>query len=232
MLTESITFSAAFIAGILSFFTPCILPLIPAYFTFITGYSLEELTDNCNSEIRKNVIFSTLLYVTGFSIVFILMGASASFVGNLVFEYRDFIRVAGGIVVLIFGIHFLGIFRIKGLEYEKRIHIKKKPLHFLGTILIGMAFAAGWTPCIGPILGSILIVASGQEMLNGILLLSFFSAGIALPFLLISIFITFLLVFIKKANKVIMYVNFASGILMIIIGILLIFDKIAFLSIN
>jgi len=163
MFTESISFPAAFIAGLLSFFSPCILPLIPAYFTFITGFSLEKLTQDENTEIRKKVVFSTLLFVLGFSFVFILMGASASYLGGLFFQYRKFIRITGGILIIALGVHLTGLIRIPGLDIEKRIHLDQKPLHFLGTFIIGMAFGAGWSPCIGPLLGSILIVAGSQE---------------------------------------------------------------------
>jgi cytochrome c-type biogenesis protein len=226
MITESITYTAALLAGLLSFFSPCILPLIPAYFTFITGFSLEELTDAPDSEVRRKVIASTISYVLGFSTVFILMGASASFLGGVIFKYRDLIRIIGGILILILGIHLTGLIRIRGLEFEKRIHIQKKPLHLLGTFVIGMAFGAGWSPCIGPLLGSILIVAGNQETVwQGTILLAVYSTGLAVPFIMMSIFIRFLLDFIKRATKTIRYVNTAAGILLIGIGVLLVTNK-------
>jgi cytochrome c-type biogenesis protein len=163
MFTETVSFPAAFTAGILSFLSPCVLPLIPAYFTFITGFSLEELTENRNSEIRKKVFLSTVLFVSGFSLIFILMGASASYLGSLMFNHRKLIRIIGGILIILMGIHLTGIIRIPGLDIEKRINIEKKPIHFLGIVIIGMAFGAGWSPCIGPLLGSILIIAGSQE---------------------------------------------------------------------
>lgn len=226
MFTETISFSAAFIAGLLSFFSPCVLPLIPAYFSFITGFSLEELTEGCNEEVRKKVILSTCLFVLGFSLVFVSMGASASYLGGLMYTYKKYIRIIGGSLIIIFGIHLTGIMRIPGLDFEKRIVVERKPLHFLGTLIIGMAFAAGWTPCIGPLLGSILIIAGNQETVwQGIMLLGIYSAGLAIPFIVVSIFINFLLIFIKKASKVLKYVNVVAGVVLIIVGLILVSNK-------
>lgn len=226
MFIETVSFSAAFIAGLLSFLSPCVLPLIPAYFSFITGYSLEELTGGGNEKIRKKVILSTCLFVVGFSLVFVSMGASASYLGGLMYTYKKFIRIIGGFLIIILGIHLTGFIRIPGLDFEKRISVEKKPLHFLGTLLIGMAFAAGWTPCIGPLLGSILIIAGNQETVwQGIVLLGVYSTGLALPFIVVSIFINFLLIFIKKASKVLKYVNIAAGVVLIIVGLILVSNK-------
>jgi cytochrome c-type biogenesis protein len=230
MLTEAVSFPAAFLAGLLSFFSPCVLPLIPAYFTFITGYSLEELTEG-NIEIRKKVILSTISFVLGFSVVFILMGGSASYLGGLIYKYKNLIRIIGGVLIIILGIHLTGVFRIRSLEFEKRIQIQKKPLHFLGTFIIGMAFGAGWSPCIGPLLGSILIVAGSQETIGqGMVLLGVYSAGLALPFVIISIFINFLLVFMKRASRVLKYVNVVAGILLILVGLVLVTNKLYIFS--
>ena len=226
MFAQTVSFPAAFVAGLLSFFSPCVLPLIPAYFTFITGFSIEELTEKYNSEIRKKVFFSTFLFVLGFSLVFILMGASASYLGGLMVTYKKLIRIIGGLLIIILGIHLTGLIRIPGLDFEKRMTLEKKPLHFLGTLIIGMAFGAGWSPCIGPLLGSILIIAGSQEtVLQGIILLGIYSAGLAIPFIIISIFINFLLIFIKKASKVLKYVNVAAGAVLIVVGLILISNK-------
>jgi cytochrome c-type biogenesis protein len=230
MFAEAVSFPAAFLAGLLSFFSPCVLPLIPAYFTFITGYSLEELTEG-NIEIRKKVFFSTISFVLGFSVVFILMGGSASYLGGLIYKYKNLIRIVGGVLIIILGIHLTGVFRIRSLEFEKRIQIEKKPLHFLGTFIIGMAFGAGWSPCIGPLLGSILIVAGSQETVaQGMVLLGIYSAGLALPFVIISVFINFLLIFMKRASKVLKYVNVVAGILLILVGLVLVTNKLYLFS--
>ena len=232
MSIEAVSFPAAFIAGLLSFLSPCVLPLIPAYFTFITGLSLEELTENRNAEIRTKVFLSTISFVFGFSLVFILMGASASYLGGLMYKYRDLIRVVGGILIILLGVHLTGVIRIRGLEFEKRINLEKKPLHFLGTFIIGMAFGAGWTPCIGPLLGSILLIAGSQETIRqGMVLLGIYSAGLAIPFIIISVFINLLLMFIKKASRALRYFNAAAGILLIVVGLILVTNKLYVLTI-
>lgn len=231
LFTETITFSTAFIAGLLSFLSPCVLPLIPAYFSFITGLSVDEMTTDTKG-IRQRVILSTLAYVAGFSFIFILFGASASFLGGLASQYSWVIRYLGGGIVLVFGLHLLGVINVKGFQFEKRFHVKKKPVHLLGTFVIGMAFGAGWTPCIGPMLGSILIVAGNQEtILKGVWLLAVYSAGLALPFILISIFINSMLGFMKRATRLIGIINKVAGVLLIAIGLLLIFDQFKLLAV-
>ena len=225
MFTETVSYQAALIAGLLSFFSPCILPLIPAYFSFITGLSLDELTADTR-ETRQKVILATLAYVGGFSTVFIFLGASASFMGGLVARYAWIVRYLGGGIILMFGCHLLGLINIKKLNFERRIHLNEKPMHVMGTFVIGMAFGAGWSPCIGPMLGSILIVAGSQEtVMQGIVLLSIYSAGLALPFILISFFINRILGIMKRATRIIGYINKTAGILLILMGLLLITDK-------
>ena len=225
MLTETITFPAALFAGLLSFFSPCVLPLLPAYFSFITGLSLDELTEN-RKENRQKVILSTLFYVAGFSFVFILLGASASFLGGLARDWAWILRYFGSAVIIIFGLHLIGVINIQALQFEKRFHVQEKPIHLMGTFFIGMAFAAGWSPCIGPILTSILFLAGSQETVaQGTLLLTVFSAGLALPFIILSFFIHSILGFMKKTRKLIRVINVGSGALLIGIGLLLITGK-------
>ncbi|MGD8369001.1 MAG: cytochrome c biogenesis protein CcdA [Desulfobacterales bacterium] len=227
MLTESVTYPAALAAGILSFFSPCVLPLIPAYFTFITGYSLDRLTTEENARLRGRVVGATVAYVLGFSTVFILMGASASFLGGMIGTHRDTIRIVGGVVIIVLGLHISGIFHIRGLDVEKRLQTRRRPLHLAGTYLVGMAFGAGWSPCIGPLLGSILILAGSQQTVaEGVFLLAVYSAGLAIPFLLISVFIHLMLRFLKRAKAFMQYVNPAAGVLLILLGFGLIFDMI------
>ena len=233
MFAETVTYPAAFLAGVLSFFSPCILPLIPGYFTFITGYSLEDLTGGAIAGIRKQVFISTLAFVLGFSVVFILLGASASFVGSVLFRYRDGIRIIGGLIIVIFGIHLTGLVRIPLLNFEKRIQLERKPIHFLGTVVVGMAFGAGWSPCIGPLLGSILVIAGGKETVReGMVLLGIYSAGLAVPFVIISVFINFVLVFIKKTTWSLKYLNWAAGILLIVLGLILMTDQLNLIAVS
>ncbi len=230
MFQDSVSYSAALIAGLLSFFSPCVLPLIPAYFTFITGFSLDKLTQAPDRETRWRVFFLTLVYVLGFSTVFIAMGASASYLGGFFSRFSDQIRIIGGIIILLLGIHLTGLFRFRWLDFEKRVHVQKKPLHFFGTFIVGMAFGAGWSPCIGPLLGSILIIASSKEtVMEGVSLLGLYSAGLGIPFLVLSLFIGFILTFIKKANRVLKYVNIGAGVILAAVGILLITNKLFFI---
>ena len=229
MFSETVSYHIAFLAGLLSFFSPCILPLIPAYFTLITGFSLEDLMEKENRRTRKKVFLSTIAFVLGFSFVFILLGSSATYLGVFISKYTHIIRIIGGIIIIILGVHLSGLVRISGLDFEKRIQIKKKPVHFLGTFAIGMAFGSGWTPCIGPLLGSILILASNQDTVNqGMILLSFYAAGMAIPFVIISILINSLLVFIKKASGILKYVNAVSGVLLILVGLFLVSSRFLF----
>jgi cytochrome c-type biogenesis protein len=226
MLDETITFPAAFAAGLLSFFSPCILPLIPAYFTFITGFSLEELTGERVGSIRRKVIVATMAFGLGFSLIFILLGASASFLGGLATRYHQVVRVAGGLLIMVFGLHLTGLFRLSFLEVEKRVQLREKPTHILGTVLVGMAFGAGWSPCIGPMLGSILILAGSEEsVIEGVGLLTVYSAGLWIPFLLMSVFINLMLVFLKKTRRFMQFVNVAAGMLLIGLGLALVFDR-------
>jgi cytochrome c-type biogenesis protein len=230
MFSNEITFNAAFLAGLLSFLSPCILPLIPAYFTFITGFSLEELIREGSGRLRTKVIISTVFFVSGFSFIFVLLGASASLVGGLIQKYSSFIRIIGGLIIIVLGVHLSGIIRIRFLEVEKRIQTNK-PLHIFGTFFIGMAFAAGWTPCIGPLLGSVLIIAGNQEtMTKGIALLGIYALGMAIPFIILSFFINYMLEFIKRAVKFMKYLNYAAGILLIVIGIFLILNKLMWVA--
>jgi cytochrome c-type biogenesis protein len=229
---EDVTYPVALLYGLLSFFSPCVLPLIPSYFCFITGLSLEELSGTPNPSVRRKIMLSTLAFVLGFSLVFITLGASASYLGGLMSQHKEWIRMIGGALIILFGLHLTGIMRISVFEYEKRLQINKKPLHFLGTLVIGMAFGAGWTPCIGPILGSLLIMAQEKETVGqGMRLLSVYSVGLALPFVILSVLINYLLAFMRKAVKIVRYANPVAGILLIATGVLLITNKLGWIAI-
>lgn len=231
MFTQSVSVSAAFLAGLLSFLSPCVLPLLPAYFTFITGLSVDELTTGDNAQIRKKVILSTASFVCGFSLLFIFLGASASFLGSLISRYQYIIEMGGGVVIILFGLHLLGLLRMNRLQVEKRYHVREKPLHLAGTFFVGMAFGAGWSPCIGPMLGSILIVAGSEETIwRGVMLLAVYASGLAIPFLLISVFANFLLGFIRRATRLMGYINFIAGALLLFVGIFLLTRNLAVFS--
>jgi cytochrome c-type biogenesis protein len=231
MFGVNVSYSASFAAGMASFFSPCILPLIPAYFTFITGYSLDELTGDDTRKIRYKVFTSTLSFVLGFSLVFILLGATASFLGALIYQHQNILRIGGGVVIIILGLHLSGLFRIKYLDVEKRLHLKSKPVHFLGAFIVGMAFAAGWSPCVGPFLGSILTLAAGQDTVSrGIILLAIYSLGLAIPFLVISLFVHLVLRLVRRGVKVMRYINAGAGILLVVVGVLLLTNQINFIN--
>jgi cytochrome c-type biogenesis protein len=213
----------AFLAGLLSFFSPCILPLVPSYITYITGISFKELTlSEKRLGLRWITFLHSFLFILGFSSIFILMGASASYLGQIIAEYQSLIMKVGGILIIVLGIHFIGIINIPFLQTEKRFELKEKPLSYFGSFLVGVIFSAGWTPCIGPILSSILIYTStAQSLKKGIWLLFLYSSGLGIPFLLTSLaFNTFIYTF-GKIKKFMRYITILSGLLLIFIGILL-----------
>ncbi len=182
---ENISLLAALSAGLLSFLSPCVLPLVPSYLAFITGVSIEELSSQENvRQVRKKVILSALFFVFGFSIIFIALGASATFIGKFLSQNIRWVEIIGGLFIILMGLHFAGILRLRFLDRERAVHLEKKPLGLLGTLVVGLAFGAGWTPCVGPILGSILMLAATtQSVVKGVVLLAFYSAGLGLPFL-------------------------------------------------
>ncbi len=213
----------AFLAGVLSFASPCILPLVPSYITYITGISFKELTvSEKRLGLRIITILHSLFFIFGFSVIFILMGASASYLGQILVEYQPLIIKIGGILIICLGIHFIGIINIPFLQIEKRFELKKKPISYLGSFLVGVVFAAGWTPCIGPILSSILIYASTTKSLKtGIWLLSLYSLGLGIPFLLSSLAFNSFIYTFGKINRYMRIITILSGLLLIFIGILL-----------
>lgn len=230
-LISDVAYTAALTAGLFSFFSPCILPLVPSYFTFITGVSLNDLTETPDATVRRKIIVSTLAFVTGFSVVFILLGASAAFLSSFIVNIRPYIRVIGGLFIIVLGLHLLGVFRIRALDVEKRLEVRRTPVRFFGIVAVGMAFGAGWSPCIGPLLGAILILAGNQDTVTqGVWLLAIYSAGLAIPFVVLSLCITFLMRFIRRASKTLRYINVGAGILLIVTGVLLITDKLRLLA--
>ena len=210
----------AFGAGLISFLSPCVLPLIPGYISYISGSSLNELIE------KKSVnIFPIILFTLGFSLVFISFGATASFLGSVILNNSYELRIASGIIIIIFSLHILGILNLNFLNYEKRIYTEKKSGIF-SSILVGMAFGFGWTPCIGPILGSILALASIEQSLNrGILLLIFYSLGLAIPFILSGYLIQKFLVFSKNLKSKMNIILKSGGALLLITGLLMITNQ-------
>ncbi|MGY8799228.1 MAG: cytochrome c biogenesis CcdA family protein [Longimicrobiales bacterium] len=218
----------AFTAGIFSFLSPCVLPLVPSYLTLVTGMSLEDLEAGVN---RKATFIHSLLFVLGFSVIFILLGASASFLGQFFRQYEIWIARVGGLVIIILGLHLSGVFKLTPLMREKRMHFNNKPAGYIGTFGVGMAFGAGWTPCIGPILGAILTYGFSQDtMWAGVGLLTVYSAGLAIPFLIASLALDSFLQAFKKFRRWIPVVEKASGIMLVVLGILLLTGKFTVLT--
>lgn len=227
-MTGTIGVAAAFGAGVLSFLSPCVLPLVPSYLTFVTGMSLEDLEAGVD---RRATLVHSLLFVAGFSAIFILLGASASFLGQFFQHYEVWIARIGGVVILILGLHLVGLFRLTPLEREARVQIHDKPAGYLGTLGVGAAFGAGWTPCIGPILGAILTYAWAQETFwSGVGLLSVYSAGLAVPFLLSALALERFLSWFQRFRRFLPAVQVVSGLLLVAVGILLITGTFTWLS--
>ncbi len=213
----------AFAAGLLSFVSPCVLPLVPSYVTYITGLTLEELTSETErTRVRGVIITNSLLFIAGFSAVFIAFGASASLIGQLLTTYQDFIRKLGGVLIVVFGLYVMGVLKIKFLMNEMRVHLKSRPAGYVGSVLVGVAFAAGWTPCVGPILGTILVYASTTDsMLTGIKLLSSYSLGIALPLFVTALAVDSFLNYFKKLRNYMYGISVASGVFLVLVGVLI-----------
>jgi len=222
--TTNVSLITAFVAGLLSFLSPCVLPLIPGYISFISGASLQELTGTDDiSKVRRKVIYNSLAFVLGFSVVFILLGASATAISKIMLRYLRPISIVAGSFIIIIGLHTMGIFKIAALYSEKRFQINTRPVNMLGSFVIGLAFAFGWTPCIGPILAGILAVAAAQNTVwKGIRLLAVYSLGLGIPFMITAYSITLFLKLFDKIKKYLNIIEWIAGLLLVIIGILMI----------
>jgi cytochrome c-type biogenesis protein len=211
----------AFLAGFLSFLSPCVLPLIPFYISYTTGIALRDfLKEEDQGTIRRITILNSLLFILGFSTVFILLGASVSFLGQYLLEYREIIKRIGGVLIIIFGLYIMGVIKL-GFP-EKKLERREKGFDYIGSFFIGMVFAIGWTPCVGPILASILVYASTLETIkSGIILLSAYSLGLGIPFFITSLAVNSILIHFEKIKKYVKAISFASGIFLVIMGLLL-----------
>lgn len=213
----SISLFVAFSAGLLSFLSPCVLPLVPSYIGFITGLGLEDIT-----RARRTTLVHAVLFVIGFSAIFVLLGAGATLVGQLLHAYKPLIARIGGIMLIVLGLWMLGVFKFAMLNQERRVHLSDKPLGYLGTLLVGVAFGAGWTPCLGPILSGILMVAGGEATVGrGVSLLAAYSAGLAVPFLLSAVLLERFFGFFQKFRAHLGMVNRIAGVLLIVVGVML-----------
>lgn len=222
----------AFLAGLLSFVSPCVLPLVPPYLCFLAGISLDELTgEDSNTIPRAKVFFASLAFVLGFTTVFVALGASASAIGQVVMQYLDIFGYIAGAIIIVMGLHFLGVFRIGLLYREARVHVERKPAGLLGAYFIGIAFAFGWTPCVGPVLAAILFVAGTEDTVgSGAVLLAVYSLGIGLPFLAASLFAGPFMRLMKRFRAHMGKVEKTMGALLVLTGVMFLTGQMATLS--
>lgn len=226
----NISYAGALGAGLLSFASPCVLPIVPAYICYLAGASLDQLTDEegVDKALSRQVFRSAIAFVLGFGTVFVLLGASATFISGIIAENINVLAKVAGVVIAIFGLHFMGVFRIGFLNFDKRVHIDKKPSGLVGSYILGLAFAFGWTPCVGPILATILMIASTDDSIwYGIGLLTSYAAGIGLPFLVAAAFVKPFMGFMAKFRKHMHKVEVTIGLLLIITGIAIFTGSIA-----
>ena len=228
---ENVSLIAAFTAGLVSFLSPCVLPLVPGYVSLISGASVEELKAGQDQRLLTKVLAHSLLFILGFSIVFISLGASATWLGQALLSRMSVLYKLAGIVIIVFGLHLTGILKIGLLYRDKRFHSAGKPASALGAFLIGLAFAFGWTPCIGPILAVILGLAATQKfVVQGIFLLSIYSLGLAVPFLLTSLGVSHFLKFYNRFRAHLHQVEVFSGVILIVLGVMIFTNQFTRLS--
>lgn len=223
MISHEVTFFGAFIAGLLSFLSPCVLPLIPSYITYITGISFADLqAEHPSHIIRQKSILHSLCFIIGFTTVFVMLGASATYIGSFLHENATIIRKVGGVLLVLLGIHVTGLLPLRFLLGEKRVSIKHKPAGYVGSYLVGIAFAAGWTPCIGPILAAILAVAATEERVyQGVLLLLLYSLGLGVPFFLSALALHRFMEVFNRFKKYIHLFEIITGVFLVVIGALI-----------
>lgn len=221
---------AAFFAGLISFLSPCVLPLVPGYVSLISGAGVEELK-SAEGQLMRRVMVNSIGFILGFSVVFITLGAISTEIGQIAARYKHTLSIVAGVVIIIFGLHLTGIFKIKALYMDARLHSVKGGSTILGAFLIGFAFAFGWTPCLGPILSAILVVASQEDKVaRGILLLTVYSLGLAVPFLMTSLLMERFLKFYSRFRSHMHALEIASGGLLIALGVLLVIGRFTLIS--
>ena len=232
MTDQELSLAVAFTAGLLSFLSPCVLPLIPSYVGFLTGMSMDELqTASVGGARRGTTLLHGLWFVAGFTLVFVLLGAAASALGGLLRDYQDWLGRAGGVLLIAFGLYLLGVLRPAFLLRERRIALARKPLGYFGSGVVGFTFGAAWTPCIGPILGGILTLAATQAGLGrGVALLLFYASGLAVPFLVTALALDRFLVWFQRFRPYIVWVDRVAGGMLILLGLLLLTDNFTLLA--
>lgn len=227
MTIGNVSMPIAFGAGFLSFFSPCILPMIPVYIMYMTGVTMEDEL----RERRMAALTRTIGFVIGFTIVFMIMGSSASFLGRIFIRNRNVFSKISGILIMVFGLNMMGVFKLRILNTEKKVKAPKQSKSWFSSILMGMAFAAGWTPCFGPVLASILFMAGGTATVSqGIFLLLMYSIGMAVPFILTALFINIFSKFLERAEKLMAILPKIGGMIMVVFGLLVFFNKVIDIS--
>ncbi len=222
---------SAFVAGLFMFLAPCTLPLVPAYLGFISGVSAKDLKEN-KKDSNKKIFWNGLFFILGFSVIFVLFGVLAGFIGRELFQYREILVKVGGILVIFFGLFLLGVFRLPFLQTERKIHLPNfiKPGNPVSSFIVGAAFSVGWSPCVGPILGSILLLAGTEgSIISGAILLSVFSLGMGLPFLLVALGVSRATKYIQKIEPVMKWVSIVGGVFLVGLGILLFTNNLSLL---
>ncbi len=228
---ESLGVAVAFSAGLFTFLSPCVLPLFPSYISFITGMSVGDLTADLSPAARRRVLLHALAFVGGFSLVFVALGGSFGALSQVLFDYRDWIRRGGGVLIVFFGLYIAGVFKLSLLGRSAQWQIRAKPAGYLGAFLVGVTFAIGWTPCIGPILGAILSLAGTAETVQrGVWLLTAYSAGLGLPFLLSAVALGPFLRFFKRYRAFIPVVERAAGVILVVVGLLVFTNSYVYLN--
>ncbi len=222
MSSTHLTVGIAFLAGLVSFISPCVLPLVPAYLCLLTGESLEDLKGEATAAVRAQTLAHALAFVSGFTIIFVALGLTASAVGGALNDHRTFISQVGGIIVVILGLQMMGMIRIPFLMMDARAHVQHDRRTFWTSLLVGMAFAAGWSPCIGPILAGILAIASQQHNGEAALLLFAYSVGLAVPFLATALAIGVILPLLNRIKRFLPAIEFAAGAFLIVVGLVLV----------
>jgi cytochrome c-type biogenesis protein len=218
---QSLGVLVAFSAGMFSFLSPCVLPLFPSYLSFITGMSVTDLTADLGTAARRRILLHALAFVLGFGVVFVALGASFSMAGQLLLDYRDWIRRIGGALIVLFGLYIAGVLRIAFFGRTQQWQIREKPAGYLGSFLVGVTFAIGWTPCVGPILGAILSLAGTAETVGrGVGLLVAYSAGLGLPFILSAMALGSFLRFFKRYRRFIPIMERTAGVILVVVGVL------------
>jgi cytochrome c-type biogenesis protein len=229
---SSVSLAAALVAGFVSFISPCVLPIVPGYLSFISGVNVAQFKEGgAPRDLVRRVALTSLAFVLGFSTVFVALGAAATYIGTLLQEHKRVLGMVGGVIIIVLGLHTAGLLKIPWLLTEKRANVTSRPLGLLGAYVVGLAFAFGWTPCIGPILGAILLFASQQETVGqGVVLLAAYSAGLGIPFLLSALAVNWFFKAFGRLRSSMRAVEIVSGALLVGVGVLLVTDRLTLIA--